>query len=140
MIRWLKRRFSSDSEDDDPDPPTPNEGSEEWNLTVFEAAIEYRNGDTETFECYGAYQRGDTVRFNLSLDWYTRNDYVSRTYDRRTEHYEVLAREPQLEEVREETWHVEWRTEWSQNYRGLWEESVDRDSVDVERVDGGGDE
>ena len=134
MIQWLKRRLSSDEEPEDPGPPEPSEGEREWTLTVYSATVEYRNGDTETFECYGKYTRGDTVGFNVSLDWYTYNDHVSRKYQRRTEHYEVLDREPELEELRDETWRVSWRTEWSQNFRGLWEESVDRDSVELERV------
>lgn len=98
-------------------PPKPDveAGQKAVTRTRYEATVEYRNGDVETFECYGIYSRGeDRVKFNT-------NPYGKRClYDKTAEHsygrrkinYETLAREPELTELGTDTFILTFTRNW----------------------------
>lgn len=106
----------SGSSSDDPPKPAVGERSKEVTLSVYAVDLEYRNGDTETLRTYGLYGREKHgVRYKMAPRYHEPfmdgKPYV--TYSKRTVNYEVLAREPILREVGEETWELRW---W-QDYR-----------------------
>jgi hypothetical protein len=112
-LTWFRDTTTDDSQEK---PPKPDayEDSKTREITRFEATIEYRNGDTETFECYGVYSRGgDYIKFNTNP--YGRTNFKgkpSHGYNRRAEHYELLAREPELEEVATDRFTLSYRVAW----------------------------
>lgn len=121
-------------EKDDPRPPKPDSEtkSKRRECTVYEAEIEYRNGDTETFECYYKQSNGSVVEFAVSVaTGYGR--YRPRfDHTHRTEAYEVLDREPKITEKRAETWEMRYEIDHKWNHRGHWEETYD--VKDLQRV------
>lgn len=104
LLDILRSGSKDEGEDSDGRPPKPDPEQREKTVerTRYTATVEYRNGDTEQFECYGIYSRGeDMVKFNTDPygkeDWYSRS--LSYSYDHREIHYETLSREPIMEEV-----------------------------------------
>lgn len=132
-----------------PEKPEPEDKSKSYDLTRYEATIEYRNGDTETFECYGVSNRGDHyITFHTGPYGHTTyNRTVTNSFDRRSENYETLAREPILEELATDTFTLTWTEDY------VWERprhsSYDSDEewcakpadveLSIERDTGGGD-
>lgn len=124
-------------------PPKPEEEAKSLTreLTENEVSIEYRNGDTETFKAFNVYSKdGNTITYNVSA--YPRVSLSGTTkigYERRTISYEVLAREPVMEEVETRTYRLTWETEyeWECPQHGrpkIWVETVDRDSMELQVV------
>lgn len=140
---------NTDDSDDGGRPPKPDveEGEKRFERTRYEATVEYRNGDVETFECYGIYSRGDAVvKFNT--DPYAKASLykgeATYDYDRRKINYETLAREPELTEVATDTFVLTFTREWewstgpgSFNHGPKeWHEEHEDISLTVERGDG----
>lgn len=111
----LNSIFGSSDGDERPPKPDVESGERRVDVTRYEATVEYRNGDVETFECYGIYSRGETrVKFNT-------NPYAKRSisyweptygYNRRTINYETLSREPELVELAEDTFVIAYTEDW----------------------------
>lgn len=128
--------FGSGDEPEDDTPPEPNSGSTERQFTVYEATITYRNGDTETFEAYGhPHKNNHRVRFRTDVS-YSLSGNSAAPYPRGNKrfNYETLGREPELKQIRTETWRVEWETTWDERIRGGWKERVNTDTIELERV------
>ena len=115
MWNPISRFRSTDTSDDErPPKPEPHDERGEIEKTRYEATIEYRNGDTETFECYGIYSKdGDRVTFNTGpyakRSW---NGGVTYSFNRRSIHYETLAREPVLDEIATDTFVLTWTVDY----------------------------
>lgn len=134
--------WQADSGSDRPPKPDVEEREEIKEWTVFEAIVHYRNGDTESFECYSKHSGDTTVKFATDIDYYIsgyRNAIrTNQTY--RKENYETLAREPTLEELRTEEYRLEYTVDyewsndgWSHNpYK--WRESYEDGSLEVTQL------
>jgi hypothetical protein len=115
LLDWFRSNGGNDGNDRPARPEGHGERAEKTlERTKYEAVIEYRNGKTESFECYGIYSRGENlVKFNT--DPYGRQDLsreASYSYDRRTENYEVLACEPVLGEIGTDRFVIEYTVEY----------------------------
>lgn len=144
-MTWYDPRTWLPNSDDEERPPEPDSyhDTTEKERPRYEATIEYRNGDVETFDCYGIYRRNDAgVTFNT--DPYASRGYsggVTHSFDRRSENYEVLAREPELEEVATDRFVISYRVEWEWETPGVALPSTDKEwckthynvTLDVER-------
>jgi hypothetical protein len=101
---------TGDSSSDRPPKPDDDTGQKEVEATRYEATVHYRNGESESFECYGIYSRGDdVVKFNTNP--YAKRNYkrwATYSYDRRKINYETLAREPTLTKLAEDTFVIDY--------------------------------
>lgn len=147
LRRFLSGRRSKDSDDEGrPPKPEPDELEKEQKVSRYEATVEYQNGETETFECYGA-DRGDhTVTFKLDLKPNTSLlfDEPTLRHETRSVNYETLAREPVLERAGTDLVTFTYTLEWEWGYAGYptiglnktWAPSPTDLSVTVEPVEG----
>lgn len=141
---------TSGSDEDSGRPPKPDveQDTKRLERTRYEATVEYRNGDVETFECYGIYSRGDTVvKFNTDpygkASWYGDNE-AGHSYRRRKINYETLAREPELEELATDTFLLSFTREWEWSTGGAayhrasydWHETHEDVELTVQRDTG----
>lgn len=111
----LSRLTSLRGSQDDERPPKPEDEQREEKIErdVYRVTVEYRNGDTETFDTYGRYNTGShKITYNVELQPKTKNysdpGDAAYTYDRRRIHWGVLARDPVEERVGTETWRLTW--------------------------------
>lgn len=145
---WKLLTGDGDGGDEDiPERPPDEQTHREREFEVYEVTVEYRNGDTETFESYGRYSEGpDEYVWNTGLkprrSLGTGKAYY--TYDRRSIPTELLAREPVFEEIRTETWRLSWTTTYEKDtyfdgsFKKWSETPVD---LELSRIDGeGGDQ
>lgn len=136
-------------------PPIPDdEGNGDYKVverTRYKATVEYRNGDTEIFECYGIYSKDeDYVEFNISPGPY-RSMYSGKakhTYERDSYHYETLAREPELEKIATDTFVIcytityDWdggmfaeRGEWTEEHEDIELSVIEGEATDEQISD-----
>lgn len=143
----LDRLLGRDTDEEVPPPKPPDEQRQrDLEFDVYEVTVEYRNGETETFESFGRYHTDDhTIRYNVEPYPVAYNRYgeadARHGFARRTVNYAVLAREPIERHVRTETWRLSWtvthteRPSWSDKPR--WKpEATD---LSIERVGRGDD-
>lgn len=143
--------FGNNDSDDSTDerPPKPDDESDGWSreLARYRATVEYRNGEVETFECYGVKERGEAqiVFFTdptagISIEGRLRTDFAERSIN-----YETLSREPETEEVATDrlvvTYDVEYEWTYPRNRTGFDKTWVGRKkNVEVDVVKNVGDE
>lgn len=99
-------------------------------LDVEQVTVEYRNGDTETFESYGSNRSDHSIAFRtepkISHTWSQIRDYPTIDYNHRRISFETLNREPVAEWVATEKWRI--------TYLERGNDYVD-ESAELERVD-----
>jgi len=135
---------SQDSSNDKPPKPEAEQRAENREWAVYNAAIHYRNGDAETFECYRKRQKSDVVKFLTDFQYrvsrVTDGNSITTSKRHRTENYETLSREPVLEEIRTEEYRVSYTVdyEWTNNgwrhkpYK--WREVIQPDSLEAVQI------
>jgi hypothetical protein len=147
-MKWYNPRtwFSQSDEQTDSRPPKPDDKTkvERKEFDVYEATVEYRNGDTETIRCYGKNKSGDMVKFRTDVSWYethTSGRHIRTRYSRRAENYETLNREPKMELAGTEVYRIQYEVyhEWSDNdclHKDMkWRERLKEDSLEVNKID-----
>lgn len=147
-MTWYDPRTWFGSTDQSSRPPKPE--SEERTQTkerdVYKYIVEYRNGDTETFEAYGRTTGGEQITFPTAVGWdvsrLTGGNSIHESYPRkRHEHYETLNREPISEHLRTETYELEYTVDYEYTDHGWfhkekkWREEIVPESLEVTKVD-----
>lgn len=122
---------SSDDEGGRPLKPNDEQRTDVLNFPVYEVTLHYRNGDTETFECYGRYGSDENrITYNVEPEGrgklWKGDGEAGYSFDRRAVNYEVLNREPIEEKVGTEAWELSWTVthEWERDGYGTtysWE-------------------
>lgn len=128
--------WRSDNSDERPPKPESDTRTTEKELTVYEVEIEYRNGETETFESYGVRQDGsDRIVFNTEIYARKRFSYDNADmkfgYNTRSVHYEVLSREPKQRELRTEGHRITYTVGHELKYENIsWEPTTWKETIE----------
>lgn len=134
----MKWKFwkSEDSDNSRPPRPETETRTEERSRVVKEVTIHYRNGDTESIECYQHYQQEDYFEV-VTVPQFEPNYH--HAHGDKQFHYETLAREPEIEGLRKETFKLTYKTtyHWRER-REEWQGSeglVSRELIDSEEIE-----
>jgi hypothetical protein len=118
----------SEKEDEGPEFPYTEHNTITVEHDIIEATIHYKNGDVETIESYGEYERDENhidiiidKTLDCSVGSWTKYNPTSEQTDLRTIHPTYLSRDVEYEKVATEIWEIETEKKVYEDSRGFTE-------------------